>query len=86
MPQYANGTAITMAMPTNMMKSFASIETRFGTEAPRIFLIPISFTRCCAANVISPHRPRQDISIAKTENILKRLNNLISDLYNASSS
>ena len=84
-PHYANGAAIANEMQTRMIKSFVSKETILDTEAPRTFLTPISFTRCCAANVISPQRPRQEISIVSTENILKRLYNLASSLYKASS-
>ena len=83
-PSHANGTAITIEINTRMIKSFVRSETISGTEAPNTFLTPISFTLCCAAYVINPHKPRQDISMANAEKILKRLYNLTSDLYNAS--
>src|SRR5689334_4398601 len=49
---------------TNTTKSLDSIRHRFVTDAPKTFLIPISFVRCSATKDERPRSPRQLIKIA----------------------
>ena len=39
-----------------------------ATDAPSVFLIPISLVRCSAKNVINPNNPKHATNIAKVEN------------------
>jgi len=52
---------------TSIINCFESIAIIPGTEAPRIFLIPISFVFCSVVNETSPNKPRQEIKIARAE-------------------
>ena len=78
----AIGKAIRQEINTSCRKSFDSSETKLCTDAPSTFLIPISFIRCCVVKEAKPKRPRQEINIARIENIEAKLPISFSDLKN----
>jgi hypothetical protein len=61
----AMGMAITHEMITKPTKSFDSNRHRSNTDAPTIFLIPISLVRCSATKEANPNSPRQEIKMAR---------------------
>ena len=50
-------------------------------EAPKTFLIPISFVFCSVVKEMSPNNPRHEIIIASREKLINAFSNLSSDLY-----
>jgi hypothetical protein len=58
---------------TNCTNSFDRMEMIVETEAPNIFLIPISFVRVLMVYITSPNRPRQ---LIRTDMPVAQLNKL----------
>ena len=50
-------------------------------DAPKTFLMPISFILCSVENEINPNKPRQEIKIASMEKPVNAFSNLSSDWY-----
>lgn len=67
---HVNGVAMTMEITTSLIKSPDNSVTMLPMEAPKTFLTPISLILCCAAKVANPNRPRQDIRMEITVNVL----------------
>ena len=68
---HASGTAISIAIPTNCKKFFATSKVMLLMFAPSTLLMPISFVRCTVVKAASPNKPRQASIIARpaaTEN------------------
>ncbi len=59
--------AIHDAINTKITKSLLSNCHKLETDAPRIFLTPISLVRCSAINEANPKSPKQEIKIARME-------------------
>src|SRR6476646_5693144 len=67
---HAMGNAITEEISTSFKKSTDSIRAILLTDAPNTLRMTISLTRCSAAYVIKPNKPRQAITMANTENVI----------------
>src|SRR3979490_1213812 len=71
----------TVANRTSLIKSMESNETMLIREAPRTFLMPISFVLCTAVYDDNPIRPRQEMMMASTVKMLMIFPNRLSSLY-----
>ena len=76
MKYQANGVAMRMATTTNIKNSLESNPTRFSTEAPSTFRIPISLVLLSATNAANANKPKQDTNMANAANIAISLANL----------
>ncbi len=70
------------AINTSFKKSLERSVVMPDTDAPKTFLIPISFTLCSVTNAARPNKPRQAMIMASTVMLKNIFSNLCSALYN----